>query len=61
MVAVALLFVGRNWLWFGAGTAAAILAIHIVTNHIALGLGGTSLLAYVARRLRRPDIRNDGA
>jgi ubiquinone/menaquinone biosynthesis C-methylase UbiE len=46
LVAIALFFVGRKWMWFGAGTAATVLAFHIATYHIGLGFGGTSLLGY---------------
>lgn len=49
MVAIALFIVGRKWLWFGTGTAATILAFHAATFHLGLGLGGTSMIGYVAR------------
>ncbi len=52
MTAVAVYFVGRKSLWFGAGTAAAILGIHISLYHLALALGGTSIIGYAARWFR---------
>ena len=45
--------------WFSAGTTAVILAVHVVTYHTALALGGTSFLAYVARWIHRQPPPND--
>jgi ubiquinone/menaquinone biosynthesis C-methylase UbiE len=59
MAAVALFFAGKKWLWFGAGTAAAMLTVHIVLNHVALGLGGLSLFGYIGRWIR-PQTAEDG-
>jgi ubiquinone/menaquinone biosynthesis C-methylase UbiE len=60
VIAVAMFFIGRKWLWFGAGTAAAILAIHVTLFHTALGLGGISMFGYLWRWLHgRPSV--DGA
>lgn len=60
MAAIATFFIGRKWLWFGAGTAAAILAIHVTLFHTALGLGGVSVFGYLWRWLHgRPSV--DGA
>ncbi len=46
MAAVATLVLGRKWLWFGAGTAATILAVHITLHWIAVGLGGAAAAGY---------------
>lgn len=51
MAAVAALILGRKWLWFGAGTAAVILAAHITLHWVALGLGGAALAGYGFRWL----------
>lgn len=53
MVAVLMFLAGKKWMWFSTGTAAAILAVHVVTYHTALVLGGTSFLAYAGRWLHR--------
>jgi ubiquinone/menaquinone biosynthesis C-methylase UbiE len=53
MIAVALLLVGKKWMWFGAGTAAAILAFHAATFHLGLGFGGASIVGYAARWFHR--------
>lgn len=50
IAAVVTLVAGRKWVWFGAGTAGALLAVHVVSHYTALGLGGVSALAYVRRR-----------
>ncbi len=52
MAAVSALILGRKWLWFGAGTAAAILAVHITLYWVALGLGGAALAGYGFRWFR---------
>lgn len=49
--AVAVYFFGRKALWFGAGTAAIVLAVHIALVIAAFGLGGASLLGFVAQWL----------
>ena len=46
MAALLALVLGRQWMWFGAGTAAAILAAHITLHWLAVGLGGATLAAY---------------
>ena len=46
MAAVLALVLGRKWLWFGAGTAAVILATHITLHWIAVALGGAALAGY---------------
>jgi ubiquinone/menaquinone biosynthesis C-methylase UbiE len=46
MTAVAVYFLGRKWLWFGAGTAATVLAVHIVLHWTAVALGGASVVTY---------------
>ncbi|MGB0061399.1 class I SAM-dependent methyltransferase [Candidatus Binatus sp.] len=46
MAAVLALVLGRKWLWFGAGTAAIILATHITLHWIAVALGGAALAGY---------------
>src|SRR5208283_3977610 len=51
VIAIAMFFIGHKWLWFGAGTAATILAIHITLFHTALGLGGLSAFGYIWRWL----------
>ncbi|HKN14847.1 MAG TPA: hypothetical protein VJX68_16790 [Candidatus Binatus sp.] len=51
MAAVLALVLGRKWLWFGAGTAAVILAAHITLHWVAVGLGGASLAGYGFRWL----------
>ena len=58
MAAIAALILGRKWLWFGAGTAAVLLAVHVTLNHIALGLGGVSVLGYVGRWLHGQGAEN---
>lgn len=59
MVAVLLFTAGKKWLWFSAGTTTVILAVHVVTYHTALALGGTSFLAYAARWIHRQPPPND--
>jgi ubiquinone/menaquinone biosynthesis C-methylase UbiE len=49
MAAVAAYFLGRKWLWFGAGTAGALLGVHIGLHYVAIALGGTSLVGYGLR------------
>ncbi|MGA7870668.1 MAG: methyltransferase domain-containing protein [Candidatus Binatus sp.] len=51
MAAVSALVLGRKWLWFGAGTAAVILALHITLHWVAVGLGGAALAGYGLRWL----------
>ncbi len=46
MAAVLALVLGKKWLWFGAGTAAVILAIHISLHWISVALGGAALAGY---------------
>ncbi len=58
MIAVALFFVGRQSMWFGASAAAVILGVHVAAYHIGLGLGGASLLVYVTSWLRRRNSRS---
>ena len=53
MIAVALFFVGRKSMLFGAGAAAFILGVHVAAYHIGLGLSGVSLLGYAVRWLHR--------
>jgi ubiquinone/menaquinone biosynthesis C-methylase UbiE len=52
MTAVAVYFLGRKWLWFGAGTAATVLAIHIALHWTAVALGGASIVTYAHGWLR---------
>ncbi|HVN30190.1 MAG TPA: class I SAM-dependent methyltransferase [Candidatus Binataceae bacterium] len=53
MAAIATFFLGQKWMWIGAGTATALLAFHVATFHVAVVLGGTSLLGYAARWFHR--------
>jgi ubiquinone/menaquinone biosynthesis C-methylase UbiE len=53
MIAVGVFFAGRKWMWFSAGAAAAILGVHVVTYHVALGFGGGAMLGYASKLLRR--------
>jgi ubiquinone/menaquinone biosynthesis C-methylase UbiE len=52
MTAVAVYFLGRKWFWFGAGTAATVLAVHIALHWIAVALGGASIVSYAHGWLR---------
>ena len=52
MGAVLALVLGRKWIWFGAGTAAIILAAHVALHWVALGLGGAAVAGYGLRWIR---------
>jgi ubiquinone/menaquinone biosynthesis C-methylase UbiE len=43
------------WLWFGAGTAGVVLAVHVTSHWTALGLGGASALGHIFIRRRSKD------
>jgi ubiquinone/menaquinone biosynthesis C-methylase UbiE len=49
--AVGVYFFGRKALWFGAETAAVVLAVHIILVFAAFALGGASLLGFVVQWL----------
>jgi ubiquinone/menaquinone biosynthesis C-methylase UbiE len=51
MTALLALLLGRKWLWFGAGTAAVILAAHVTLHWVAVGLGGAAVAGYGLRWL----------
>jgi ubiquinone/menaquinone biosynthesis C-methylase UbiE len=59
MTAVAVYFLGRKWLWFGAGTAATVLAVHIALHWIAVALGGASVVTYAHGWLHGKSSGND--
>lgn len=46
MAAVLALVLEGKWMWFGAGTAALILAAHITFHWVAVGLGSVALVGY---------------
>ena len=51
IAAIGALFAGRRWLWFGAGTAGVLLAVHIASHWTAVGLGGVSAIGFLWDRL----------